>query len=96
MFGNISKLLEMKKKAEEMKLRVSSMEEVYEEHGITVTLSGLNKVKYLELSPDFLTTRTHQEAQDQITNALINAQNRLAEKLKSEFSDLTGGMDMGF
>ena len=86
----------MKKKAEEIKLRVSAMEEVYEEHGITVTLSGLNKVKSLELSPDFLTTRTHQEAQEQITNALIHAQNKLADKLKDEFSDLAGGMDMGF
>ena len=53
MFGNINKLLEMKKRAEEMKQKVSAMEETYEEHGVRVTLSGLNKVKSVELSPDF-------------------------------------------
>ena len=94
MFGNISKMLEMKKKAEEMKAKLAHMKVVKENLGVTVTLTGLNKVESIKLSDDFLANKTKNEIEEIITLVVNSAQDELSNQLKSEFSDITGGLGM--
>lgn len=92
MFGNISKILEMKKKAEEMKSKLGEMSIVKENLGVRVHLSGLNKIEKIELSDDFLQNKTKEEVAEALTLVIQAAQEELNQQLRSEFSELTGGL----
>jgi len=94
MFGNISKMLEMKKKADEMKAKLAQMKVVKENLGVTVTLTGLNKVDSIKLSDHFLENKSKQEIEEIITLVINSAQDELSNQLKAEFSEITGGLGM--
>lgn len=96
MFGNISKILEMKKKAEELKSSVASMKVSKEYLGIQVVLTGLNKVDTIKFSDDFFTNKSNAEIEEQLNLAIHAAQEELSEKLKAQFAEISGGLDLGF
>jgi DNA-binding protein YbaB len=94
MFGNISKILEMKKKAEEMKGKLGEISIVKENLGVKVTLSGMNKIEKIELSDDFLTNKSKEQVAEALTLVIQAAQEELNNHLRSELSSLTGGMGL--
>jgi DNA-binding protein YbaB len=96
MFGNISKILEMKKKAEELKSSVASMKVSKEYLGIQVVLTGLNKVDKISFAEDFFTNKSKTEIEEQLNLAIHAAQEELSEKLKAQFAEISGGLDLGF
>lgn len=94
MLGNISKMLEMKKKAEEMKAKMSTLRVEKEYLGIRVVLTGLNKVDNIRFPEGFLSHKSPQEVEEMLVLAINAAQEELSEQMRNEFSDLTGGLGL--
>lgn len=94
MFGNISKMLEMKKKAEEMKAKIGQLVLTKKLLGVSVTLEGMQKVTSIKFEDDFLVNKSKQEVEEILVMVINAAQEELQAKLKEEFSDLTGGLGL--
>lgn len=94
MFGNISKMLEMKKKAEEMKAKIGQLVLTKKLLGVSVTLEGMQKVTSIKFEDDFLVSKSKQEVEEILVMVINAAQEELQAKLKEEFSDLTGGLGL--
>jgi DNA-binding protein YbaB len=94
MFGNISKMLEMKKKADEMKAKIAQMRVEKKYLGITIVLTGLNKVETISFEDDFLENKSKTEIEEMLTLAINSAQEDLSNQLKDEFSEITGGLGL--
>lgn len=94
MFGNISKMLEMKKKAEEMKAKMSTLRVEKEYLGIRVVLTGLNKVESVRFPEGFLSNNSQEEVETMLILAINAAQEELSNQMRNEFSDLTGGLGL--
>jgi DNA-binding protein YbaB len=94
MFGNISKMLEMKKKAEEMKAKIGQLVLTKQLLGVSVTLEGMQKVAAIKFEDDFLVNKSKQEVEEILVMVINAAQEELQAKLKEEFSDLTGGLGL--
>lgn len=94
MFGNISKMLELKKQAEDMKTKLGQMRVVKENLGIKVVLSGLNKVESITFADDFFTNKSKQEIEEMLALVINAAQDELSTQLKGEFAGIAGGLGL--
>ncbi|MBX2984515.1 MAG: YbaB/EbfC family nucleoid-associated protein [Bacteroidia bacterium] len=94
MFGNISKMLELKKQAEEMKAKLADIRVVKENLGIKVVLTGLNKVESITFSDDFFADKSKQEIEEMLSLVINAAQEELNNQLKTQFAGIAGGLGL--
>ncbi len=78
MFGNISKILELKKQAEEMKKKLDTVEVFHQENGISVTCNGHGKITNLEIEDSLLNEKS------KLINSLKSAINEASSKAQKQ------------
>jgi len=61
---------------------------------VRIEINGKMEVTNVTISPEAVDPNDVQMLQDLILAAFTNAMNNVREKLQSEFSDMTGGMNM--
>lgn len=61
MFGNISQLLEMKKKAEEIKAKLESIVVTETHNGISIDCNGNKKILAIHIEPSMMNDKTKLE-----------------------------------
>jgi len=83
MLGNISQLLEMKKKAEELKAKLETITITEVTNGITVDCNGNRKVLAIHISEDMLSDKIKLE-----DNLILAINNALAAAEKASVSDM--------
>lgn len=83
MFGNISQILEMKKKADELKAKLETIQVTEEHLGITVDCNGNRKLLAIHIPEQLMTNK------NQLEDALTEAVNKaLASAEKASIGDL--------
>ncbi len=83
MFGNISQILEMKKKADELKAKLETIQVTEEHLGITVDCNGNRKLLAIHIPEQLMSNKT------QLEEALTEAVNKaLASAEKASIGDL--------
>lgn len=87
MFGNISQLLEMKKKAEELKAKMEEITVSETTNGITVDCNGNKRILAIHISAEKLENKTALE--DDICLAVNNA---VAAAEKAAMGDMAGAL----
>lgn len=85
MFGNITQLMEMKKKADELKARMESITVTEVTNGISVDCNGNRKILAIHIPEDKLSNKMQLE--EELCNAVNNA---IASAEKSAMGDLAG------
>ncbi|MEN9739496.1 MAG: hypothetical protein RLZZ318_1532 [Bacteroidota bacterium] len=83
MFGNISQILEMKKKADELKAKLETIQVTEEYNGITVDCNGNRKILAIHVPEQLMDNKTQLE--DNLTEAVNKA---LASAEKASIGDL--------
>jgi DNA-binding protein YbaB len=71
MFGNISQILEMKKKAEEIKAKLESVVVTETHNGISIDCNGNKKILAIHIEPTLLNDKTKLE--DNLIEAINKA-----------------------
>jgi len=85
MFGNITQLMEMKKKADELKARMESITVTEVTNGISVDCNGNRKILAIHIPEDKL--KDKMQLEEELCNAVNNA---IASAEKSAMGDLAG------
>lgn len=90
MFGNISQILEMKKKADEMKAKLNSaiITETY--NGVTVECNGTKKINSIKISEQLMSDKNKLE--DVLNEAINKALEKADQISKEELAKLTSGL----
>ncbi|MBL7836688.1 MAG: YbaB/EbfC family nucleoid-associated protein [Bacteroidetes bacterium] len=83
MFGNISQLLEMKKKAEELRSKLESIQVTKTTNGITVDCNANRKILAVHIETDLLNDKTRLE-----DNMVLAINNALAAAEKAAMGDV--------
>jgi DNA-binding protein YbaB len=90
MLGNISQILEMKKKADEMKSKLNDIVVSEIHQGVTVDCNGNRKVLSIHISGDLLNNKTHLET---VVCEAVNKALSSAEKASAtEMASMVGGL----
>jgi DNA-binding protein YbaB len=71
MFGNISQILEMKKKAEEIKAKLESVVVTETHNGISIDCNGNKKILAIHIEPSLMNDKTKLE--DNLIEAINKA-----------------------
>jgi len=91
MFGNISQLLEMKKKASEMKAKLEAVTITEQFNGITIDCNGNRKILAIHIEDSQITNKK------QLEENLITAINKALESAEKasfgEIGAMAGGME---
>lgn len=90
MFGNISQLLEMKKKAEELKAKLDTITITEKTDGITVDCNGNKKILAIHISPELMADK-HQ-LEEKIAQAVNQAIASAERAAMGDMAALAGGM----
>ena len=90
MLGNISQLLEMKKKAEELKSKLESIQITETHNGITVDTNGNRKLLSIHIDADRLNDKTQLE--DNLVQAINKALESAEKANMAEVGAMAGGM----
>ncbi|MCC6818257.1 MAG: YbaB/EbfC family nucleoid-associated protein [Bacteroidia bacterium] len=90
MFGNISQLLEMKKKAEELRKTLDSINVTETTKGITVDCNANRKILAIHIDGSLLNDKTLLE--DTMTEAINNALAAAEKAALGDVASLAGGM----
>ena len=94
---------QMMKKAQEMQAKMGEMQERMDNVEVTgmsgagmveVTLSGKGEMRKLSIDPSLVNKDETEVLEDLIVAAHNDAKSRVEEKVQSEMSDLTGGIDL--
>jgi DNA-binding protein YbaB len=90
MFGNISKILEMKKQAEEMKQKMDSL--VFEKTigGVTIRMEGMHTFRQVSFDEEYFSRTSRSQVEQDLLAALNAVMEDMNQKLKSEFSQGLG------
>jgi len=94
---------QMMKKAQEMQAKMGEMQDRMDNVEVTgvsgagmveVTLSGKGVMRKLSIDPSLVNKDETEVLEDLIVAAHNDAKSRVEEKVQSEMSDLTGGMEL--
>ncbi|MDP2176274.1 MAG: YbaB/EbfC family nucleoid-associated protein [Bacteroidota bacterium] len=90
MFGNISQILEMKKKADEMKSKLNSIVVSEFHQGVTIDCNGNRQILSIHIAEDLLNNKSNLETVvcEAVNKALVSAEKASA----SELSSMVGGL----
>lgn len=90
MFGNISQILEMKKKADEMKARLNSVSITETLNGVTVHCNGTKKITSIQIADELMQDKN--KLQIVLNEAVNKALEKADQVSKEELSQLTSGL----
>lgn len=90
MLGNITQLLEMKKKAEELKARMETIQVTEVTNGITVDCNGNRRVLAIHIPAEKLQDKTKLE--EDLCLALNNALSAAEKASVGDLASMAGGM----
>ena len=90
MLGNISQLLEMKKKAEELKSKLEAITITETNNGITVDCNGNRKILSIHIDADRLNDKIQLE--DNLVQAINKALESAEKANMAEVGAMAGGM----
>ena len=90
MLGNISQLLEMKKKAEELKNKLEAIIITENNNGITVDCNGNRKILSIHIDTELLNDKTQLE--DHMVQAINKALESAEKANMAEVGAMAGGM----
>lgn len=90
MFGNISQLLEMKKKAEELKAKMENIRVTEISNGITVDCNGNKKILAIHIPAEKLDNK--QILEEDICLALNNAIASAEKAAMGDLASMAGGL----
>lgn len=90
MFGNISQLMEMKKKAEELKAKLDSITVTEVTGGITVDCNGNKKLLAIHIEPSLMNDKTRLE--EKLTEAINNAIAASERASMGDMAAIAGGL----
>jgi DNA-binding protein YbaB len=93
MFGNISQLLEMKKKAEELKAKLESITVTEVTNGVTVDCNANRKILAVHISEDMMSDKTRLE--DTLTLAVNNALAAAEKAAMGDVAEMAGLPGLG-
>lgn len=93
MFGNISQLLEMKKKAEELKAKLESITVTEVINGITVDCNANRKILAVHISEEMMADKSRLE--DSLTLAINNALSAAEKAAMGDVADIAGLPGLG-
>lgn len=88
MFGNISQLLEMKKKAEELKGKLAAITITESHKGITIDCDGNKKIKSIHIESSLMNDKMQLE--DILTEAINKAIESADRSSMGHMSELAG------
>jgi DNA-binding protein YbaB len=90
MFGNISQILEMKKKADEMKSKLNDIVVTETHNGITVDCNGNRKILSIHISEEQMNNKAILESN--LCEAINKAMTSVEKASASELSSMVGGL----
>ncbi len=90
MLGNISQLLEMKKKAEELKAKLENITVTEVTSGITVDCNGNRKILAIHIAPELMQDKTGLE--DKLVVAINNALSAAEKASMNDMASMAGGL----
>jgi DNA-binding protein YbaB len=90
MLGNISQLLEMKKKAEEMKVKMEAIVVTETHNGISVDCNGNRKVLSIHIDAENITDKTKLE--EDMCEAVNKALSAAEKTAMGDLASMAGGL----
>lgn len=90
MFGNISQILEMKKKAEALKEKLGSIIVTEEHKGITIDCNGNRQILNIHISSDLMNNKESLEST--LCEAINKCLSSAEQQSVKEMAELTGGL----
>jgi len=93
MFGNISQLIEMKKKAEELKAKLESITVTEQTGGVTADCNANRKILAVHISEEMMQDKTKLE--DTIVLAINNALSAAEKAAMGDVAEIAGLPGLG-
>jgi DNA-binding protein YbaB len=90
MFGNISQILEMKKKADEMKAKLNAVSISETTNGVTVQCNGTKKITSIHIADELMQDKN--KLQVLLNEAINKALDKADQVSKEELAQLTSGL----
>ena len=90
MFGNISQILEMKKKADEMNPRLNAVSITENLNGVTVQCNGTKKITSIQIADELMQDKN--KLQVVLNDAINKALEKADQVSKDELAQLTSGL----